>query len=436
MVVCFSLYRFILKKKTAHRKCLQFGAGVLTGAESGETAAGCCSFDCPPQTGDFFKKTKHLISSRQPDPTRSFFSQRQPAMSITRLETWAVGLEEGKMPHGPLHHRQCASSGHPKRRITKKCRGSASDGWSRCCWFSWSAVPSSSASISSTSRPSSSAPGRRPAMLAAERASTGNRWTPRSAPWCCRTPTSSEPSGDTGSTSWGGKCHVTHFGGSPSPPPVCARLLCGNCKKKKKKTKKKKKKKKAPNNDTCCLQNAQGMADGESFPNRSVAAQARNCVYSRGYLRRRQVEHAKGNAEPPPPPTLVCKPIELMMMMMMMMMVVVVVLMLVREQYTDAEHRPPSFCATQAPRGCRFFFCFFFVCEENTNNSNSSSCSSTHPALRKKNTPPPPGNSQTSITGLSNWIHHVRKKKEEAAAQCCTSLKKGRNRGCRLQNLH
>lgn len=38
----------------------------------------------------------------------------------------------------------------------------------------------------------------------------------------------------------------------------------------------------------------QGMADGEGFPDRSVAAQARNSVYSRGYLRRRQVELAEG----------------------------------------------------------------------------------------------------------------------------------------------
>ncbi len=40
------------------------------------------------------------------------------------------------------------------------------------------------------------------------------------------------------------------------------------------------------------------MADGESFPDRSVAAQARNSVYSRGYLRRRQVELTEGNVEP------------------------------------------------------------------------------------------------------------------------------------------
>lgn len=39
------------------------------------------------------------------------------------------------------------------------------------------------------------------------------------------------------------------------------------------------------------------MADGESFPDRSLAAQARNSVYSRGYLRRRQVELAEGNVE-------------------------------------------------------------------------------------------------------------------------------------------
>lgn len=112
-----------------------------------------------------------------------------------------------KMPHGPLHRHQCASSGHPKRRITKKCRGLASGGSSRWCWFSWSAALSSSASISSTTRPSSSAPGRRSAMHGAERASTAGRWTQRSALWCCRTPTSWEPSGDTGSTSWGGKSH-------------------------------------------------------------------------------------------------------------------------------------------------------------------------------------------------------------------------------------
>lgn len=43
--------------------------------------------------------------------------------------------------------------------------------------------------------------------------------------------------------------------------------------------------------------NAQGMADGESFPDRSVAAQARNSVYPGGHLRRRQVELAEGNVE-------------------------------------------------------------------------------------------------------------------------------------------
>ena len=36
------------------------------------------------------------------------------------------------------------------------------------------------------------------------------------------------------------------------------------------------------------------MADGEGFPDRFVAAQARNSVYSRGYFRRRQVELAEG----------------------------------------------------------------------------------------------------------------------------------------------
>lgn len=39
------------------------------------------------------------------------------------------------------------------------------------------------------------------------------------------------------------------------------------------------------------------MADGESFPDRSVAAQARNSVYPGGHLRRRQVELAEGNVE-------------------------------------------------------------------------------------------------------------------------------------------
>jgi len=39
------------------------------------------------------------------------------------------------------------------------------------------------------------------------------------------------------------------------------------------------------------------MADGEGFPDRSVAAQARNRLYSRGHLRRRQVELAEGNVE-------------------------------------------------------------------------------------------------------------------------------------------
>lgn len=49
------------------------------------------------------------------------------------------------------------------------------------------------------------------------------------------------------------------------------------------------------------------MADGEGFPDRSVAAQARDSLYSRGHLRRRQVELAEGNVELPvfllaPPP--------------------------------------------------------------------------------------------------------------------------------------
>lgn len=142
-----------------------------------------------------------------------------------RPKPW--GLEEVKMPHGPLHHRQCASSGHPERRITKKCRGLASNGWLRWCWLGWSAAPSSSASISSTFRPSSSAPGRRSAMLAAERASTATRWTLRSALWCCRTRTSSEPSEDTGLTSWGGNnsfaCILIYI----CPPSV--RLCPGLC---------------------------------------------------------------------------------------------------------------------------------------------------------------------------------------------------------------
>lgn len=132
-------------------------------------------------------------------------------MSITRLDTWAVfGSGEKKMPHGPLHHRrQCAKSGHPSLRITQKCRGLAPDGWCCWCWFSWS-VLSSTVSISSTSPPSSSVTGRRSAMLEeVERASTAGRWTPHlSAPWCCLTPTSWEPWGDTGLTSWGGRgCH-------------------------------------------------------------------------------------------------------------------------------------------------------------------------------------------------------------------------------------
>lgn len=56
--------------------------------------------------------------------------------------------------------------------------------------------------------------------------------------------------------------------------------------------------------------NAQGMADGEGFPDRSVAAQARDSLYSRGHLRRRQVELAEGNVELPvfllaPPPIMI-----------------------------------------------------------------------------------------------------------------------------------
>lgn len=41
------------------------------------------------------------------------------------------------------------------------------------------------------------------------------------------------------------------------------------------------------------------MADGEGFPDRSVAAQARDSLYSRGHLRRRQVELTEGNVELP-----------------------------------------------------------------------------------------------------------------------------------------
>lgn len=41
---------------------------------------------------------------------------------------------------------------------------------------------------------------------------------------------------------------------------------------------------------------AQGMADGEGFPDRAVVAQARNSVHPRGHLRRRQVELPEGEA--------------------------------------------------------------------------------------------------------------------------------------------
>ena len=36
------------------------------------------------------------------------------------------------------------------------------------------------------------------------------------------------------------------------------------------------------------------MADGEGFPDRSVAPATRNRFYSGGYIRRRQVEHPNG----------------------------------------------------------------------------------------------------------------------------------------------
>lgn len=71
---------------------------------------------------------------------------------------------------------------------------------------------------------------------------------------------------------------------------------------------------------------AQGMADGEGFPDRAVAAEARNSVHPGGYLRRRQMELPEGETlssfssssfvqfsvvvmelsvdlQPPPPPT-------------------------------------------------------------------------------------------------------------------------------------
>lgn len=43
----------------------------------------------------------------------------------------------------------------------------------------------------------------------------------------------------------------------------------------------------------------QGMADGAGFPDRPVAPAARGGLYSRGHLRRRQVELAEGNDELP-----------------------------------------------------------------------------------------------------------------------------------------
>lgn len=55
------------------------------------------------------------------------------------------------------------------------------------------------------------------------------------------------------------------------------------------------------------------MADGEGFPDRSVAAQARDSLYSRGHLRRRQVELAEGNVELPV--FLLHPPIMIIMMM-------------------------------------------------------------------------------------------------------------------------
>lgn len=52
--------------------------------------------------------------------------------------------------------------------------------------------------------------------------------------------------------------------------------------------------KKPQQQNLLCL-NAQRMADGESVPDRAVAAQARNSLHPRGYLRWRQVELTEGN---------------------------------------------------------------------------------------------------------------------------------------------
>lgn len=70
---------------------------------------------------------------------------------------------------------------------------------------------------------------------------------------------------------------------------------------------------------------AQGMADGEGFPDRAVAAQARNSVHPGGHLRRRQVELPEGEA-----------------LSSSVQFLVVLMMPVVREQCADSEQRPAA----------------------------------------------------------------------------------------------
>lgn len=70
---------------------------------------------------------------------------------------------------------------------------------------------------------------------------------------------------------------------------------------------------------------AQGMADGEGFPDRAVAAQARNSIHPGGHLRRRQVELPEGE--------VLSSSVQFLVVLMMPM---------VREQCADSEQRPAA----------------------------------------------------------------------------------------------
>lgn len=92
------------------------------------------------ETSRRFKKTANLGPQAQNPPTL-FIEDKSLALILSQHGHGVVSIgrlgpsksgSDAMTPPGTSHHRQSATSEHPKPEITKECRGSASDGWWRC----------------------------------------------------------------------------------------------------------------------------------------------------------------------------------------------------------------------------------------------------------------------------------------------------------------